>query len=94
VEHMPSHIASTEFPLTAAALGAYGVVILSDIGANTLLLHPETWLYGRPMPNRLRALAEYVHGGGGLAMAGGYYSFGVSTGRPTVIGRPSRRCCP
>jgi len=76
VEHMPSHIASTEFPLTAAALGAYGVVILSDIGANTLLLHPETWLYGRPMPNRLRALAEYVHGGGGLVMAGGYYSFG------------------
>jgi uncharacterized membrane protein len=28
------------------------------------------------MPNRRRALAEYVHGGGGLAMAGGYYSFG------------------
>lgn len=75
-EHMPSHVASTEFPLTAAALRTYGVVILSDIGANTLFLHPETWLHGRPMPNRLRALAMYVQGGGGLAMAGGYYSFG------------------
>jgi len=75
VTHMPSHLAATEFPLERAGLDAYDVVILSDIGANTLLLHPDTWLRGRTMPNRLRLLREWVVEGGGLAMAGGYYSF-------------------
>lgn len=75
VTHMPSHLAATEFPLQRAGLEAYDVVILSDIGANTLLLHPDTWLHGRAMPNRLRLLQDWVADGGGLAMAGGYYSF-------------------
>jgi uncharacterized membrane protein len=75
VTHMPSHEAATAFPLEAAALAAYDVVILSDIGANTLLLHPDTWLRGRPMPNRLRLLRDWVALGGGLVMAGGYLSF-------------------
>ncbi len=42
LEHMPSHVAATRFPLTLDELNAYDVVILSDIGANTLLLHPDT----------------------------------------------------
>ena len=75
VTHLPSHQAATEFPLDREGLAAYDVVILSDIGANTLLLHPETWLHGRTMPNRLRLLRDWVEEGGGLAMAGGYYSF-------------------
>jgi uncharacterized membrane protein len=76
VTHMPSHLAAEAFPLDLAGLSAFDVVILSDIGANTLLLHPETWLHGRPMPNRLKLLRQWVADGGGLAMAGGYYSFG------------------
>jgi uncharacterized membrane protein len=75
VTYMPSHEAATAFPLRLEELQAYHVVVLSDIGANTLLLHPETWLHGKTMPNRLTLLAEYVRRGGGLAMAGGYFSF-------------------
>ncbi len=74
-QHMPSHVAAKEFPLDKKALARYDVVILSDIGANTLLLHPDTWARGKATPNRLRLLAEWVNGGGGLAMAGGYFSF-------------------
>lgn len=75
IEHMPCHVAQTEFPSTMAALDAYDAVLLSDIGANTLLLHPEVWLHSRPFPNRLRLLAEWVAKGGGLGMVGGYMSF-------------------
>jgi uncharacterized membrane protein len=74
-QHLPSHLAGVEFPNTQAALSAFDVVILSDIGANTLLLHPDTWIHGRPTPNRLRLLRDWVGGGGGLIMCGGYYSF-------------------
>jgi len=73
--HLPGHLAATDFPLTLEQLDAYDVVILSDIGANTLLLHPDVWLRGKSTPNRLSLLAQWVAEGGGLAMAGGYYSF-------------------
>ena len=75
LEHMPGHLAAARFPLTLSDLAAYDVVILSDIGANTLLLHPDTWLRGKSMPNRLQLLKTWVEQGGGLAMAGGYMSF-------------------
>ena len=69
------------FPLTLDGLQHYGAVILSDIGSNTLLLHPDVWLSGSPVPNRLKLLREYVRGGGGLMMIGGYYSFqGINGG--------------
>ena len=75
VAHMPSHAAATDFPFELAELQAFDVVILSDIGANTLLLHPDTWIHGRTTPNRLRLIASFVEEGGGLLMAGGYFSF-------------------
>ena len=43
VDYQPSHVAATSFPSTAAELAPYGAVLLSDIGANTLLLHPDTF---------------------------------------------------
>ncbi len=76
LEHLPGHLVPEKFPLTREELGAYRVVILSDIGANSLLLHPATWQGGKTMPNRLSLLRDWVvNGGGGLAMCGGYYSF-------------------
>lgn len=75
VKHLPAHDAARHFPVTVDDLKAYHVVILSDIGANTLLLHPDTFLHGRRTPNRLKVIADYVRGGGGLLMAGGYLSF-------------------
>jgi len=73
--HMPSHIASKEFPSSLDALNEFDVIALSDIGANTLLLPPETWAGGQSFPNRLKLLAEWTRAGGGLLMCGGYYSF-------------------
>jgi len=73
--HLPSHLANEQFPSSLDALQAYDVVLLSDIGANTLLLPPETWLRGQPSPNRLSLLRQWVEAGGGLGMCGGYLSF-------------------
>ncbi len=75
VTFLPNHLASREFPLTAEALAAYDVVMLSDIGANTLLLHPDTFVRSVPLPNRLHSIRDYVLGGGGLVMIGGYLTF-------------------
>ncbi|WP_062217132.1 glutamine amidotransferase [Streptomyces sp. NBRC 109706] len=75
VTHLPAHLVPESFPGSVAELDAYDVVLLSDIGANSLLLHQDTWLNGRRRPNRLKTLAAWVAAGGGLAMAGGYLSF-------------------
>ena len=75
VVHQPSHEAARAFPLELSKLEPYDVIILSDIGANTLLLPPEVFLEGKRVPNRLELVKEYVLQGGGLVMAGGYLSF-------------------
>jgi uncharacterized membrane protein len=81
IHYMPSHEAQEGFPSSAQALKTYDTVILSDIGANTLLLHPDTWIRSRRTPNRLKLLRDYVRDGGGLMMIGGYYSFqGINGG--------------
>jgi uncharacterized membrane protein len=74
VTHMPAHIAAEEFPFDEREL-SYDAVLLSDVGADTFLLHPMTWLRGERTPNRLKTIARYVEGGGGLVMAGGYMSY-------------------
>ena len=81
ITYMPAHAAATDFPLTLEALQEWDAIILSDIGANTLLLHPDTWLKSRRTANRLTLLHDYVAGGGALMMIGGYYSFqGINGG--------------
>ncbi|CAN7638679.1 glutamine amidotransferase [Mesorhizobium sp. LjRoot246] len=81
VTFMPAHEAQRNFPQSMETLSAYDAVVLSDLGANTLLLHPDTWVHSKPTPNRLRLLRDYVGNGGGLLMFGGYYSFqGINGG--------------
>jgi uncharacterized membrane protein len=75
VHHMAAHDVPQQFPQTAEELAAYDVIVLSDIGANSFQLPPETWLEGKASPDRLGALAQWVHDGGSLMMAGGYLSF-------------------
>jgi uncharacterized membrane protein len=75
VTFMPNHVAATAFPFTAEELAAFDVVLLSDIGANTLLVPPVVFSRGETRPNRLELLRDWVFGGGGLAMVGGYLSF-------------------
>lgn len=75
VVHLRSHDVAERFPQTLDELAEYDAVLLSDIGSNSLLLHPDTFSLGRPTPNRLTLLKEWVTNGGGLMMAGGYLSF-------------------
>lgn len=79
--HMPAHLAATEFPSKLEDLRAYDVVLFSDIGSDTLLLHPDTFLHLKATPNRLRLVQEYVEQGGGFGMIGGYMSFGGYEGK-------------
>lgn len=75
VVHLPNHLANEHFPTSAEALAAYDAVLLSDIGSNTLLLHPDTFVKSKKLPNRLELIRDYVAGGGALVMVGGYLTF-------------------
>jgi uncharacterized membrane protein len=94
VDFMPSHVAARDFPMTAEALAAYDVVMLSDIGANTLLLHPDTFVRSKVLPNRLAALRDYVKAGGGLVMIGGYMTFQGIEGKAKYAGSPIEEALP
>lgn len=86
VVYQPSHVAAREFPQTAAALAEYDCVMLSDIGANTLLLHPDTFVRSKTLPNRLQAIRDYVANGGGFVMIGGYLTFQGIDGKAQYAG--------
>ena len=41
LNHLPGHLVPSEFPSTVEAISQYNVVVMSDIGANSLLVHPD-----------------------------------------------------
>lgn len=95
VTYLPAHEVPDRFPASRAELKAYDVVVLSDIGANSILLHPDTWLRGERTPNRLAELADWVTiDGGGLVMAGGYLSFQGIEGKAAYRGTPVETVLP
>jgi len=75
VEFMPNHLAAEGFPFELEKLKEYDCIILSDIGANTLLLPLQTFTKSIKMPNRCKLLRDYVLEGGALLMVGGYLTF-------------------
>ena len=80
-EYLPGHLVPGQFPGSASDLARYDAVILSDIGANSLLLSPDTFERSAVAPNRLTELGRYVRDGGGLLMIGGYLSFAGIEGK-------------
>ncbi len=80
-EYIRSHEVSSRFPTDIEQLQQYGVVVLSDIGANSFLLTDEVFLHSEVTVNRLALIADYVRQGGGLVMVGGYMSFSGIDGR-------------
>ena len=94
VVHIANHLAPEIFPSTMNELSGYDVVILSDIGSNSLLFHPHTLKDSAEMPNRLKLLSEYVHEGGGLLMCGGWMSFQGIEGKANYHGSPIEAILP
>jgi len=92
--HMPSHLATTKFPFNLDDIGHYGLILFSDVGSDTLLLHPDTFLHAQVLPNRLRLVKQFVDQGGGFAMIGGYMSFGGFEGKAHYHGTPIEEILP
>lgn len=88
VTYQPAHIAAEDFPGTVDDMRAYDVIVLSDVGANTLLMPQRTFVRSEPSPNRLSNLAEWVRAGGGLLMVGGYLTFQGIEGKGAYAGTP------
>lgn len=94
VDHLPNHLAPAQFPTTMAGLQAYDVVILSDIGSNSLLLSPDTFERSLSAPNRLVLLRDWVAAGGGLVMVGGYLTFQGIEGKGRYAGSAVEEALP
>jgi len=88
VTHLPAHTIESRFPLTLDGLRQYDLVVISDVGANTFLLTRAVFARSEPEPNRLQLLRDYVLGGGGLLMVGGYLSFSGVDGKARYAGSP------
>ena len=74
ITHLPNHLVLRDFPQTLRDLKAFDAIIISDCGRNTLTMYAN--MFTVPMgPNRLELIREYVDGGGGFIMAGGYVCF-------------------
>jgi len=94
VEHLPSHKVPKEFPMSLDELNKYSAIILSDIGASSICIHPDTWFNSKKMPNRLELIRTYVEQGGGIAMVGGYMSFQGVEGKARYSGTPIEQALP
>ncbi|WP_227356401.1 glutamine amidotransferase [Haladaptatus salinisoli] len=80
VTYQPCHVAAESFPRTREALDEYDLVILSDVGADTLQITRRV-ADGRTDADRCALLAEWVRDGGALGMVGGYMSFAGKGGQ-------------
>ncbi|SON55329.1 putative membrane protein [Hartmannibacter diazotrophicus] len=94
VRQMPAHEAVEALPFSLDGLQEYDALLLSDVGSNSLLLHPQVWLHGNPVVNRLKLLEAYVAAGGALAMFGGYFSFQGIDGKARWRATPVERTLP
>lgn len=81
VVHLPGHLVPTHFPESSEQLSEYDLVVLSDIGVNSLQLAPGVFERSVPGRDRVAELAAWVRGGGSLLMIGGYLSFSGWQGR-------------
>jgi uncharacterized membrane protein len=94
ITYLPGHEVPTGLPFTREELARYDAIILSDIGANSVLLPPDVFLGGKPRPNRLKLIREWTRDGGGLVMAGGYLSFQGIDGRGRWVRTPVEEALP
>lgn len=88
VTHIANHEAIEQFPWKIEDFQVYDVVVMSDIPADTIQLHPAVFDRGERTPDRLRVLADFARSGGGLLMVGGYMSFSGIEGKARYQATP------
>jgi uncharacterized membrane protein len=94
VDFMPNHLVPSRFPVKLDDLRQYAAVFFSDVGSNSLLLNPLSFVHAHTTANRLDLLAEYVAEGGAFAMIGGYMSFSGIEGKARYAGTAVERILP
>lgn len=94
IDHLSATCAPADFPETMEELQAYDAIVVGDIAADTLLLHPEVVYECIPHPNRLELMREYVFKGGGLIMTGGWLTFQGIDGKGRWHGTPVEEALP
>jgi len=94
VAFMPNHLVPSEFPVEPARLREYAAVIFSDVGSNSLLLNPASFVKARRTANRLELLSDYVADGGAFLMIGGYMSFAGIEGKARYADTAVERILP
>jgi len=94
--HLKIYDVMPGFPTHLEEMQEYDVIILSDVGTNSLALLPSFRPpHAVPMgENRLDNLRRYVEEGGGLMMAGGYFSFSGYGGLAGFAGSPVEAVLP
>lgn len=75
VTYVPAHEIATRVPDSAGGFDAYDVVVISDVGANSFQLPPQTFGHSIPCPDRSELVRAFVEQGGGVLMIGGYLTF-------------------
>lgn len=75
VTYVPSHEIHPRVPGTADGFDAFDVVVISDVGANSFQLPPETFERSLRSADKTELLRGFVARGGGLLMVGGYLTF-------------------
>ncbi|WP_461240486.1 glutamine amidotransferase [Paucilactobacillus sp. N302-9] len=89
--HIPNHRIQYDFELYGKTLDQFDVIILSDIGSNTLLVSDKTFNTSQVEDNKLDLIERYVKNGGKLVMIGGYMAFsginGSSRYEETVLAK-------
>ena len=75
VTHISATLAPVDFPEDMETLSRYDVLLMGDIAADTLLLHPEVVYECKPHPDRIELIRCFVENGGGLIMTGGWLTF-------------------
>jgi uncharacterized membrane protein len=94
IKHIPAHLVLEEFPALPSELCSYDAVIVSDVGANTFLLHPDTFFHSKRTPNRFDAIEQYVNNGGTFIMMGGYMTFQGIDGKAKYHGSVIEKILP
>ena len=92
-DYIPTNRVQQEFPWVEEDMKKYDVIIMSDVGSNSLTLTNECYT-GERSPNRMIELEKYVRSGGGFVMFGGYLSYTGLWGRGFYKRTPIEKLLP